>query len=579
MGFLTLQKEKQLFLIFIINDVKYRIRLCLILCFQQTNKMMIKQSLYLLFLVILLSCGTHKDISKNKNAQPFVWENATVYFLLTDRFCNGDVSNDYKHPVAPADFRGYMGGDIKGITAKIKEGYFDKLGVDAIWMSPLVENITSGVDEGTGLSYGFHGYWTKDWTKTDARLGTDADIREMVKAAHKRGIRILMDAVINHTGPVTPTDTKWPDEWVRTSPNCTYKGYETTISCTLVSNLPDVKTESLAEVGLPGHLIQKWKSEGRYEKEVAELNAFFTRTGYPRRPYYYIVKWLTDLIRDFGIDGFRVDTVKHTEEDVWATLYQEAEIAFADWKKNQPAEVLDDQNFFMVGEVYNYYIGAGREFDFGDRKVDYFGHGFHSLINFDFKYDARKPYQELFEKYDALLHGGLKGKSVMNYISSHDDGSPFDKERKMSKESGTKLLLTPGIAQIYYGDESARSLSVKASGDAVLRSFMNWEEQNEKKDILQHWRKLGLFRKKHPAIGAGRHHTITNSVFARTYDMTGDTVILALDQPIGTKTIHVKEYFKNGTVLSDFYSGAAGVVKDNKISLYTDHNLILLERK
>ncbi|MBL0099831.1 MAG: hypothetical protein IPP49_07045 [Saprospiraceae bacterium] len=69
-------------------------------------------------------------------------------------------------------------------------------------------------------------------------------------------------------------------------------------------------------------------------------------------------------------------------------------------------------------------------------------------------------------------------------------------------------------------DESARSLSVKASGDAVLRSFMNWEEQNEKKDILQHWRKLGLFRKKHPAIGAGRHHTITNSVFARTYDMT-----------------------------------------------------------
>lgn len=102
-----------------------------------------------------------------------------------------------------------MGGDIKGITAKIKEGYFDKLGVDAIWMSPLVENITSGVDEGTGLSYGFHGYWTKDWTKTDARLGTDADIREMVKAAHKRGIRILMDAVINHTG-YPPTDTKWP---------------------------------------------------------------------------------------------------------------------------------------------------------------------------------------------------------------------------------------------------------------------------------------------------------------------------------------------------------------------------------
>jgi alpha-amylase len=91
------------------------------------------------------------------------------------------------------------------------------------------------------------------------------------------------------------------------------------------------------------------------------------------------------------------------------------------------------------------------------------------LINFDFKYDATKPATEFFAKYDQLLNGPLKGKSVMNYVSSHDDGSPFDKLRTKTYESATKLLLAPGIAQIYYGDETGRRLDVQAQGDATLQ--------------------------------------------------------------------------------------------------------------
>lgn len=83
-----------------------------------------------------------------------------------------------------------------------------------------------------------------------------------------------MDAVINHTGPVTPSDVKWPDEWVRTGPRCTYKGYESTITCTLVDNLPDIKTESTQDVGLPPHLMAKWKAEGRYEKKSQSWTHF-----------------------------------------------------------------------------------------------------------------------------------------------------------------------------------------------------------------------------------------------------------------------------------------------------------------
>src|SRR5687768_7554950 len=91
-------------------------------------------------------------------AKPFVWENATVYFLLTDRFHNANPANEgaYGRKKDAAKLRGFMGGDLAGITAKIKEGYFKDLGVNAIWFNPPVEQIHAGTDEGTGKSYGFH---------------------------------------------------------------------------------------------------------------------------------------------------------------------------------------------------------------------------------------------------------------------------------------------------------------------------------------------------------------------------------------------------------------------------------------
>ncbi|MGB5463475.1 MAG: alpha-amylase family glycosyl hydrolase [Aureibaculum sp.] len=550
-----------------------------------------KNILIIPVLFMLLSCNGQKanEIAITKVDTPFVWEGANLYFLLTDRFNNGDASNDinYNRTAEPGKLRGFEGGDIKGITKKINEGYFTELGVNAIWLSPIVEQIHGATDEGTGLSYGFHGYWTKDWTALDPNFGSKEDLQELVETAHKNGIRIVLDAVINHTGPVTEKDPVWPINWVRTGPPCSYQDYETTVTCTLVKNLPDIKTESNEEVGLPPQLIAKWKDEGRYEKEMAELDAFFERTGYPRAPRFYIIKWLTDYITEFGIDGYRADTVKHTEEGIWDEFKTECDIAFSQWKENNAQKVLDENGFYLVGEVYNYNISAGKQFDFGDRKVNYFDNGFRSLINFEFKYNAKGDYEKIYSKYSNILNNELKGYGTLNYLSSHDDGKPYDAKRSRPYETATKLLLSPGTSQIYYGDESARSLVIEGTiGDATLRSNMNWNDiQNDSltKSILSHWQKLGKFRNDHPAIGAGTHRMISEKpyVFHRTFSKNNfsDDVIIGLDLEIGKKEIDVSSVFKNGTLLRDAYAGLEVTVKKGMVKINSPYNIVMLEPK
>ena len=554
----------------------------------------------ILTVAICLTVMTCKNTSNQEQTQdkveetttsstPFVWEGANLYFLLTDRFNNGDISNDinFDRTKEPGKLRGFEGGDIKGVTQKVKEGYFTDLGINAIWMTPIVEQIHGATDEGTGLSYGFHGYWTKDWTSIDPNYGTKEDLHELVKEAHAKDIRIVLDAVINHTGPVTHKDPVWPSDWVRTEPQCKYDNYENTITCTLVKNLPDIKTESNEEVELPPQLVEKWKAEGRYDQEVAELDSFFERTGHPRAPRFYIMKWLTDYITEFGIDGYRCDTVKHTEEYVWSEFKKECDYAFTEFKKNNPNKVLDDNDFYLVGEVYNYGISGGKYFDFGDKKVNYYDDMFTQQINFEFKWNAKELQAEtLFRKYDQKLKNDLKGYGVLNYLSSHDDGQPFDPDRKKPFETANKLLLSPGASQVYYGDESARSLVIEGTvGDATLRSKMNWDEiatDDARKSILKHWQKLGQFRANHPAVGAGKHQMITAQpyYFYRTYQKGGfrDLVVIGLDVHKGAKSIDVSKMFKDGDNIRDAYSGKKTKVVDGRVVIDSEFDIVLLEK-
>ncbi len=551
----------------------------------------------IVLLVIIVGCKESKSnieteiIQNSKHETPFVWEAANLYFLLTDRFNNGDKSNDvnFNRTEETALLRGFEGGDIKGITKKIEEGYFTNLGINAIWMTPMVEQTHGDVDEGTGVTYGFHGYWAKDWTALDPNFGTTQDLHELVKVAHENGIRIVLDGVINHTGRVTRKDPVWPSDWVRIEPLCVYKSYETTVACVLSNGLPDIKTENNDNVELPPQLVEKWKAEGRYEQEIKELDAFFERTNYPRAPKYYIIKWLTDYITEFGIDGYRADTVKHVEASIWGDFKKECDYAFDQWKKNNASKVLDNNDFYLVGEAYNYVISAGQlyTYDGGETTVNFFENGFNSLINFDLKTDANNNYEYIFSKYSKILQNELKGFGTLNYLSSHDFLPPFDADRKRPFETATKLLLTPGTSQVYYGDESARSLVIDGTvGDATLRSFMNWDDiENDEstKKVLSHWQKLGQFRANHPAIGAGVHQMITQEpyLFYRSYSKGDykDLVVVGLDLFKGEKILDVSKIFKDGDMLRDAYSNQTTEVKKGKISIASEFDIVLLEKK
>jgi alpha-amylase len=299
------------------------------------------------------------------------------------------------------------------------------------------------------------------------------------------------------------------------------------------------------------------------------------------------MKWHADWVRKYGIDGFRGDTVKHTEPGVWAELRKVALAAHDEWKSLNPQKVLGDGRFYMVAEVYGYNIANGKNFDMGGgATANFYDNGFDGLINFGMVNDAKGGYEELFGKYAAQLAGPLKGHSVLNYLSSHDDGNPFDPSRKKPFETANKLLLAPGAAQVYYGDETARRLDVAdAKGDAKLRSLMNWDElkSNAQREgykvaaVRAHWARLGKFRQAHPAVGAGEHRKLADApyTFARVRGV--DKVVVALDVKTGQPVeIAVGGVFADGTKVKDAYSGASYKVKNGVVRTSGKYSTVLL---
>ena len=151
----------------------------------------------------------------------------------------------------------------------------------------------------------------------------------------------------------------------------------------------------------------------------------------------------------------------------------------------------------------------------------------------------------MFSKYSTLLQREFAGKSIVHYISSHDDGGPYDLDRKDPINAGTKLLLCPGAVQVYYGDETNRPLVVEGTeGDANLRSFMNWSElqANQKRngfaaqDVLAHWQKLGRFRRAHLAVGAGVHTQLSDAPYTFKRVHTSGSI----QDQVGCRAWHVE---------------------------------------
>lgn len=363
---------------------------------------------------------------------------------------------------------------------------------------------------------------------------------------------------------------KWfGTDWVRASQK--FAGYDGSQSgpdhTICLSGLPDFRTESTKEVDIPEIWKTKWSKEGRLDAEKASLDDYFNKTGKPRTVPNYLIKEISDWVRNYGIDGFRCDTAKHVEQDKWKDLKEECSKALKEWKEKNPDKKLDDNDFWMTGEVSGQKVG----------RTAYYDNGFDSLINFEFQGDAGNMdgLDQTYSSYANKINNDPT-MNALSYISSHDTVL-FDRNNLIN--GGTALLLVPGAAQIYYGDETARPVAYETCSykDQRTRGDMNWDSINE--DVLKHFQKLGRFRNAHIAVGAGQHAKISDSpyAFSRIYDKDGvsDKVVCVIGAKDKTE-VDVSSVFSDGETLRDAYTGDTAKVKNGKVKFTADKNGVIL---
>ncbi|MFT7622993.1 MAG: alpha-amylase [Myxococcota bacterium] len=536
------------------------------------------------------------------------WDNATVYFLIMDRFFDGNPANNQSYgrkPDGGDEVGTFHGGDLKGLTQKLNDGFFQGLGVSAIWITAPYEQIHGWVVGGGGnfKHYSYHGYYPLDWTQLDANFGTESELREFVDTAHSQGIRVVFDVVLNHAGYATSQDLHelgvdvllpgwegsgvsdyydfidfdspnwkdwWGPQWVRAK----LPGYSTPGNNPLtqqVSFLPDFKTESPISVDPPAFYAAKAGT------------TVTAREDYRVRDY--VIEWLTAWVENYGIDGFRCDTVKHVEPEAWAELAVAADAAHAKWRAANPDKAFPDSEypnpantFWMTGEVFPH----------GVVKDAYFDNGFESIINFEFVSKAGKALAD-----PVLIDPVWQGMAdsinvdpdfnVLTYISSHDTDIFFDKHSKgdleKQKTAAALLLLSPGAVQVFYGDENARPEG-EGGGDATqgTRSDYEW---GANPGVLTVWQRIGVFRKAHRAVGAGSHNKLADSpyTFARRMgdDPDDDRVIVVLGAQ-GSVPIDVSTDFADGELLRDAYTGQTAEVVSGSATFVADgQGVILIE--
>jgi alpha-amylase len=500
------------------------------------------------------------------SASSFSWADVTVYNAIVDRYANGDPSNDGSYgrkKDGQMEVGTWHGGDWKGLTDKLD--YIAGLGVTALWISPIVEQVHGWVSGGSGdfKYWGYHGYWALDFTLLDKNFGNQDDLQALIDGAHQRGIRVLVDVVMNHPGYATGADMRtylpevfndgtgvaftaydasatsmfnkwndlvnynsdgwknwWSPLWIRAGFPGFPQGGNDDLTRQLTF-LPDFITEGTQPVDTPILFTRKTDT------------LFVAQDGFTVRQY--LVKWHTDWVRALGVDGFRCDTAKNVELDSWAALKQAGVLALADWKAAHPA--LDDAPFWMTAEVFPHGV---------QRDGYYTQGGFDSVINFDFQRNletilqAHAALAEAPDDLEAIYASQAQanappGFGILSYVSSHDTRLNFDflgDDPGKQRQAGTALLLAPGGVEIFYGDESGRR-GGPALSDSVqaTRSDMNFATTDA--SILAHWQKLGQFRKKHTAVGAGAHQRLAapagTYAFARTFGP--DAVVVVLVPP------------------------------------------------
>lgn len=562
-----------------------------------------KSIIYLLLASLLcLSAAVQSSARKTYDADA-----ATVYFVITDRFCNGDSANDvnYGRIVDYGSERlnaaTFHGGDFKGMLKKAREGYFTDLGVDVVWMTDVYEQI-HGWMSGSGPvndfpHYGYHGYYPLDYTQIDKNYGTVDEFRALVDTLHAQGIRVMLGANLNDPGYPTLLDAvqlgfaetgmteaeaaKHHPEWSFDdffAGRLNWKGWydrrwvrmpdedwdeNDPLQATLFG-MPDFKDESDEKVDIPPFLINKWNREGSDNNPWVNPTAMKLRQNRPWSPMQYVIAWIASWVEEFGIDGFRCDIVENVHLYRWKQLNAACNDALRRWRNKHKGEPASDwtERFYMTGD----YDGASIDY-----KPDYADAGFSSMVNFYFP-----------------KHGDLDGivytwQAYADSIAAHPGWHPFsylnnsyhrDADMNNMIDCATTLLLSPGVIQIFYGDETGRKLSdarLNVDSDQAFRSDMDWNDVDA--TLLTHFKKLGQIRKNNPVIAAGKQLTLDTHTCLR-YDDTDKALIRLCPGP-GSE-IDVNGIFSDGVILTELYTGKQTIVREGKITLGGCENKIAI---
>ncbi|MFB8775305.1 pullulanase-type alpha-1,6-glucosidase [Streptomyces broussonetiae] len=420
------------------------------------------------------------------------------YFVLPDRFANGDTRNDRGGLTGtrlttgydPTDKGFYQGGDLKGLTQRLD--YIKGLGTTALWLAPIFKNQPV---QGTGAdaSAGYHGYWITDFTQVDPHFGTNKDLRTLISKAHAKGIKVFFDVITNHTADVVDYEEKSYDYLAKGAfPYLTKDGkpFDDADYADGTRKFPAVDTGSFPRTPVvpaakKNAKVPSWlndptmyhnRGDSTWAGESATYGDFVGLDDlWTERPE--VVEGMEKIyqrwVRDFDIDGFRIDTVKHVNMEFW-TQWATALDAYAA-KKGR-----DD--FFMFGEVYSAdtsvtspYVTQGRldstlDFPFQDAARAYASQGgsaqrLASVFGDDYKYTSGTA-----NAYEQVTFLGNHDMGRIGTFLKQDDPDATDAELvKRAGLANELMFLNRGNPVIYYGDEQGFT---GAGGDKDARQTM-----------------------------------------------------------------------------------------------------------
>ncbi|MEU2968765.1 pullulanase-type alpha-1,6-glucosidase [Streptomyces ardesiacus] len=420
------------------------------------------------------------------------------YFVLPDRFANGDAKNDRGGLTGtrlatgydPTDKGFYQGGDLKGLTGKLD--YIKGLGTTALWMAPLFKNQPV---QGTGkdASAGYHGYWITDFTQVDPHFGTNQDLKDLISKAHAKGMKVFFDVITNHTADVVDYEEKSYDYLSKGAfPYLTKDGQPfddadyadgsrrfprvDTGSFPRTPTVPAAKKNLKVPAWLNDPAMYHNRGDSTWAGESATYGDFNGLDDlWTERPEVVdgMEKIYQRWVKDFAVDGFRIDTVKHVNMEFW-TQWATALDAYAA-KKGR-----DD--FFMFGEVYSAdtsvtapYVTEGRldatlDFPFQDAARAYASQGgsarkLASVFGDDWKYTTDKA-----NAYEQVTFLGNHDMGRIGTFLKQDDPKATDAELLQKDRLANELMfLSRGNPVVYYGDEQGFT---GAGGDKDARQPM-----------------------------------------------------------------------------------------------------------